>query len=60
MGGKKELSGETEVVWKKILVVDRRGLREICIDSVVVNISQADELIRKIESYPSISFGSCR
>lgn len=27
MGGKKELSGETEVVWKKILVVDRRGLR---------------------------------
>lgn len=27
MGGEKELSGETEVVWKKILVVDRRGLR---------------------------------
>lgn len=26
MGGKKELSGETEVVWKKILVVVRRGL----------------------------------
>ena len=27
MGGKKELSGETEVVRKKILVVVRRGLR---------------------------------
>lgn len=26
MGGKKELSGEIEVVWKKILVVVRRGL----------------------------------
>lgn len=33
---------------------------EICIDSVIGNISQADELIRKIESCPSIYFGSCR